>query len=256
MCGIATLISKRITKNEFFEFACSLVRNETRGGDSVGVAVNQGDNKIRWYHSFKPTAEEAIAVLEKTIQFDKPAIILGHTRLTATGTHLDAHPAYSKERRVWIVHNGVVESDMFNPRQNDTYAWADLIEEKDTVFLPELVRTIATAAFIFLLHKRQLYLTVYDKPMFRKKTENGTLFSQVVSYSREHKILRNGVWKEVDDGNYSVDTEDGSLTKLNQKIVTKRYISYLFSSSSSKERKDWNWKKYKIIYGIEDEEGV
>jgi len=132
LCGITCLYTKNFTKKEKNIFLDVLKRNESRGGDSVGLYVYNYDTKkesliYTLKKSSKPIASALNRVFKK-IQNDN-ILLLAHTRLTATGTKNDYHPAtyYNKK---YMVHNGVMDSMDFNPRNNDTYEAIKLFEEQ------------------------------------------------------------------------------------------------------------------------------
>lgn len=103
MCGIASYIGH---KNAYPLILEMLKRLEYRGYDSAGIALcSQGKMKI-----YKE--QGAIAALVESLSKQKPEgnLGIGHTRWATHGpaTKTNAHPHYSQNRRISIVHNGTV----------------------------------------------------------------------------------------------------------------------------------------------------
>lgn len=104
MCGIVGYIGPK----EAYEILIKgLKRLEYRGYDSAGVALMDGDLKL--YKSLGKVAD-----LEKHVEGKdvKGTIGIGHTRWATHGepSHVNAHPHYSENKELAIIHNGIIEN--------------------------------------------------------------------------------------------------------------------------------------------------
>jgi hypothetical protein len=143
VCGIIGLYTKKYSQEDRDILINTLRVNERRGGDSVGLFLydfqSQYKNNI---YTLGRSSKPIISSIHKSFKKmeGREVILLGHTRLTATGSHKDYHPAtfYSKK---YMVHNGVMTSKLFNGGINDTYEAIRIFEEdgissklKDKIF--------------------------------------------------------------------------------------------------------------------------
>lgn len=102
MCGIIGYVGFRDARTVLIE---SLKRLDYRGYDSVGVAII--DKKLKVY---KEVGE--IAKVETQIPPLKGTTGIGHTRWATHGavTKENAHPHVSCDKKIAVVHNGIVEN--------------------------------------------------------------------------------------------------------------------------------------------------
>jgi len=102
VCGIIGYIGFRNTRTVILE---SLKRLDYRGYDSAGVAII--DKKLQVY---KDVGE--IKNVEKHIPLLKGMVGIGHTRWATHGgvTKQNAHPHLSCDKKIAIVHNGIIEN--------------------------------------------------------------------------------------------------------------------------------------------------
>ena len=102
MCGIIGYIGFRDANKVLID---SLKRLEYRGYDSAGVSVIHKKQQI-----FKEIGE--IKELEKNLPDFKGTIGIGHTRWATHGsvTKLNAHPHLSSNKKIAVVHNGIIEN--------------------------------------------------------------------------------------------------------------------------------------------------
>ena len=102
MCGIIGYVGFRDARTVLLE---SLKRLDYRGYDSAGVAII--DNKLKVY---KEVGE--IANVERLIPKIKGTTGIGHTRWATHGgvTKENAHPHVSCDKKIAIVHNGIIEN--------------------------------------------------------------------------------------------------------------------------------------------------
>ena len=102
MCGIIGYVGFREARTVLLE---SLKRLDYRGYDSAGVAIIDKTLKI-----YKEVGE--IANVEKKIPLLKGTTGIGHTRWATHGgvTKENAHPHLSCDKKIAIVHNGIIEN--------------------------------------------------------------------------------------------------------------------------------------------------
>src|SRR5438045_3593294 len=105
MCGIVGYVGPRDTVKVLID---SLKRLEYRGYDSAGVVVINGHGLLH------EKATGNISALEAVLNGGgmKGRTGLGHTRWATHGgvTRENAHPHFSCDSRVAVVHNGIVEN--------------------------------------------------------------------------------------------------------------------------------------------------
>lgn len=105
MCGIVGVTGTDRTLSILID---GLKRLEYRGYDSAGVYVN--DQKG---HDFLVKRQGRIKELESALTPDVKGLSgIGHTRWATHGapSEANAHPQYSKDKRFYLVHNGVIEN--------------------------------------------------------------------------------------------------------------------------------------------------
>ena len=102
MCGIIGYVGFRDARTVLLE---SLKRLDYRGYDSAGVAIIHKKLKV-----YKEVGE--IANVEKKIPVLKGTTGVGHTRWATHGgvTKENAHPHVSCDKKIAIVHNGIIEN--------------------------------------------------------------------------------------------------------------------------------------------------
>lgn len=102
MCGIIGYVGFREARTVLLE---SLKRLDYRGYDSAGVAIIDKNLKV-----YKEIGE--IANVEKKIPHLKGSTGVGHTRWATHGgvTKENAHPHISCDKKIAIVHNGIIEN--------------------------------------------------------------------------------------------------------------------------------------------------
>ncbi len=105
MCGIVGYVGRENAKEIIID---GLKRLEYRGYDSAGVAVVQDGKILLKKHV------GGIANLENLIGDDpmESGIGIGHTRWATHGAPSDvnAHPHFSADERIAVVHNGIIEN--------------------------------------------------------------------------------------------------------------------------------------------------
>ena len=105
MCGIVAYIGK---KDAFPVLIKGLSRLEYRGYDSAGIALlDQGDLNL-----YKKQGKVANLVEFTEGKNIKGSVGIGHTRWATHGepNDVNAHPHFSMDRRIAIIHNGIIEN--------------------------------------------------------------------------------------------------------------------------------------------------
>ncbi|MET0999558.1 MAG: glutamine--fructose-6-phosphate transaminase (isomerizing), partial [Marmoricola sp.] len=140
MCGIVGYVGDKQARDVVIE---GLRRLEYRGYDSAGIALVTGDAGQGLISSDKRAGK--LANLEKAIQESPlPASTtgIGHTRWATHGAPNDvnAHPHLGQQRRVAVVHNGIIEN-FARLRDELERAGHDLRSETDTEVAAHLLET-------------------------------------------------------------------------------------------------------------------
>lgn len=106
MCGIVGYLG---TGNVYEVLIKGLHRLEYRGYDSAGIAMERQDGKLNVYKTMGK-----VSVLENFCQDKDTEAVVGiaHTRWATHGEPSDcnAHPHYSQDGRLALVHNGTIEN--------------------------------------------------------------------------------------------------------------------------------------------------
>jgi len=104
MCGIVGYIGPR---DAYPILINGLKRLEYRGYDSAGVALIDGGLKL--YKNYGKVADLENHVQGKDLS---GTIGIGHTRWATHGepNHVNAHPHFSENKRLAIIHNGIIEN--------------------------------------------------------------------------------------------------------------------------------------------------
>jgi len=106
MCGI---ISYKGPRNGTEVVLKNLKSLEYRGYDSWGIASLNGN--INQIEPIKKTGKIGRISLKK-LPIEKSHICLGHTRWATHGkvTEVNAHPHFSGNKKIAVVHNGIIEN--------------------------------------------------------------------------------------------------------------------------------------------------
>ncbi len=106
MCGIVAYVGHREAYPLIIK---GLKRLEYRGYDSAGIALLNGGLNV---YKKKGKVEELEKALEKEKTLHSSRIGIGHTRWATHGepNDINAHPHYSANKRMAIIHNGIIEN--------------------------------------------------------------------------------------------------------------------------------------------------
>ena len=132
MCGIIGYIGFRNAKKILIE---SLKKLEYRGYDSAGIATIE-NKKINIY---KEVGE--ISKLEEKVPDFKGKTGIGHTRWATHGavSKTNAHPHHSKDKKITLVHNGIIENFKTLREQLEKKGY-EFMTQTDTEVITNLIR--------------------------------------------------------------------------------------------------------------------
>lgn len=247
MCGITTLVSKNLTIRQLSEYGDTLMEQEPRGGDSVGVYLFTPQYQKNIY-TLSSSPSEVLKKLYMEI-FNKnllnsPIVLLGHTRACATGSNKDYHPAISKNKKVISIHNGVVSDDYGSYYHlNDTYHLVNVLDyevksKRDLRGLKERFYTSGSTIFNINLKNMTLdFLRVGYTPLLFKKEADYELYCSITDKSGfiTHK-----------KGFYKLN-----LKTLfdNKKIIIKKGVKYI---STYEGVYFYDKDTYKLVNGVSE----
>lgn len=153
MCGIVGYIGKR---DAFPILMKGLRRLEYRGYDSAGVALINGNGTLGVYKSKGKVSDLESFVSDKDITGN---IGIAHTRWATHGEpcQVNAHPHYSSNGRLAIIHNGIIENYMEIKKRLIEHGYA-FQSETDTEVLVQLIQYVQETQGVSLVSAVQLAL--------------------------------------------------------------------------------------------------
>ena len=153
MCGIVGYIGKRNAWPILIE---GLKRLEYRGYDSAGAALTEEDGQLNVYKAVGRVADLEKEAEGKDLRGNAG---IAHTRWATHGkpTVANAHPHCSQDRRLALVHNGIIEN--YAPlKERLKEKGCTFRSETDTEVLVQLIGYIQKAGGMDLPHAAQLAL--------------------------------------------------------------------------------------------------
>lgn len=146
MCGIVGYIGD---KQAYPILINGLHRLEYRGYDSAGVALLTDDKRLNIYK-----AQGKVADLESSVESKDLSGTCGiaHTRWATHGepSVVNAHPHFSEDRQIAIVHNGTIENFSVLKEALEKHGYT-FTSETDTEVLVQLIEYIRTTSKCTLL---------------------------------------------------------------------------------------------------------
>ena len=243
MCGIVAYIGEKQAYPIIIE---GLKRLEYRGYDSAGIALLNGE-----IINFKKKGK--VKELENSLTGEDltSTLGIGHTRWATHGepNDINAHPHISGNKRLAMVHNGIIENyssikaaliklgHEFES-ETDTEVFIHLIEEyqkRDNLSLENALFRATTkveGAYAVVIFDKEdpsrLVAAKVQSPLVVGIGENNDFFmasdaSPIVKYTDKVVYLNDGEIAVVNrDGNFSIKNKDNELQKLDiQKVDLK-----------------------------------
>ncbi len=137
MCGIVGYVG---SENAVPYLVNGLKKLEYRGYDSSGVVVGKIENGEPKFYLYKKAGKlsQLVGVLPKELSGSWG---IGHTRWATHGlvTDQNAHPFYSQNHKIAVVHNGIIENFM-GLRANLQHEGVTFTSETDSEVIPNLVQ--------------------------------------------------------------------------------------------------------------------
>ena len=135
MCGLVGYVGRRQATNILLE---SLKRLEYRGYDSAGIVVQNGHGLAWEKRAGKIDVLEA-GVRRRSLH---GRVGLGHTRWATHGgvTTPNAHPHFSCDGKIGVVHNGIVEN--YGELRKELEARHRFLSGTDTEVIPHLIEEL------------------------------------------------------------------------------------------------------------------
>lgn len=214
MCGIFGVVgeNKKVAKTVL----AGLKKLEYRGYDSWGIVINKNDQLIRERHIGKIGQAET--------KLPDSSIGLGHTRWATHGgvTTGNAHPHLSCNKKLSLVHNGIVENyrqiktKLKNHQfqsETDTEVALHLIEEK----LKKLnFKKAVQSAFKEVSGMNAFILLSADhKELIAVK--NGSPLT--IGLGKNFNLISSDVWALLDHTNKVIFLEDNQLARITKNQV-------------------------------------
>ncbi len=136
MCGIVGYVG---TENAVSYLVNGLKKLEYRGYDSSGIIVGKIENGEPKFYLYKKAGKltQLVGVLPKELAGTWG---IGHTRWATHGmvTDQNAHPFYSQNKKIAVVHNGIIENFQ-NLRATLQSSGVTFTSETDSEVVPNLV---------------------------------------------------------------------------------------------------------------------
>ena len=238
MCGIVGYVGYR---EAYPVIVKGLKRLEYRGYDSAGISLINGS-----LHVYKKKGK--VSDLEKTLDKDKLVsnIGIGHTRWATHGEPNDtnAHPHFSSDRKLAIIHNGIIENysairqDLINhghefESETDSEVLIHFIEhiyKNNNCSLEEAVRlalnkVVGAYAIVVISedHPKQLIAARKGSPLVVGIGENEYFLASdatpIIEYTNEVVYLNDLEIAVIKDNSLNVkNTEDVTMTPYIQTL--------------------------------------
>jgi len=253
LCGITTLITKKLNINDLKEFEEVFKRQELRGGDSSGIYLGSLKSCMLFYNLSRSTKPSMDLLKKHLIDHNmegEPLILMGHTRATATGTHKDFHPAISIDKKGVMIHNGVIyDSEGYYYHENDTYHLVNLLRfegdsKKKKKSLKDRITTGGSTIFNLDVEKQYLEFSVMGHtPLKGRDLKDGMIFCSTPPNKLEQKYIT------IRDGFYKINLKNELFKNHNKKrpMIVNQGVKYIDNV--------WDYGYYNIVNGRDRQKG-
>ena len=239
VCGITGYVGPRPGVRTVIDM---LRRLEYRGYDSAGVAIAQGSE----VEIIKAAGK--LAVLESQLQnhWDKRGVSIAHTRWATHGgpTTPNAHPHFSMDGRIALIHNGIIENyqelkaaliaeGFVFASDTDTEVMVHLVDRayRQTGDMEEAVRdalaqvTGAYSIAVVSTHQPDtLYCAKTASPLILGLGEHENFLASdipaLMRYTRRVLVLEDGDFATVTEGGVTLTTLTGAPIHRDEFLVT------------------------------------
>ncbi|MGN0164573.1 MAG: glutamine--fructose-6-phosphate transaminase (isomerizing) [Lachnospiraceae bacterium] len=239
MCGIVGYVGSEQAAPILLE---GLSKLEYRGYDSAGIAVANGNNDDVNIEVFK--SKGRLKVLEQMTDYGKTVngtIGIGHTRWATHGepSTVNAHPHFTKNKSVVVVHNGIIENykylrDKLSSKGYEFQSETDtevVVNALDYYYTGDPLDTVirvmhrieGSYAFgiMFKNHPGEIYAVRKDSPLIIGKADDGNYIASdvpaILKHTRNVYFIDNMTVAKLTQDNiefYNVDREKVDV-KLN-----------------------------------------
>ena len=219
MCGIVAYIGKQ---QAFPIIINGLKRLEYRGYDSAGVALLNGELNI---YKKKGKVQDLLNFIEEKNTHGH--IGIGHTRWATHGkpNDINAHPHLSNNKRVALVHNGIIEnySALKEALEEDGYIFKS---ETDTEILVNLIESIQEKGDLLIEEATRLALTkvvgayaivVIDRMEPYKLIAARKSSPLVIGIGKEEYLLASDATPMIEHTNSVIYLKDNEVAVINQR---------------------------------------
>lgn len=248
MCGIFAYKGK---KNNSAEIVIQgLKKLEYRGYDSWGVAYKTNEH-IEVHKEVGKIGEFDISKSKKLDFSNKSNLAFGHSRWATHGgvTVANAHPHYSEDKTIAIVHNGIIEnylelkSDLKNKgytfkSETDTEVIAQLIQEYKKLGLVEGVKKALSllkgryAVLVMSEGSDKLIAARRGSPLIVGKGKDGYFIASDIPAFLEH--TRNVMY--LDDNQMVIINKEAKFIDLNNNNEIKKRVVEIDWDAESAEK--------------------
>ncbi|MDP3726009.1 MAG: glutamine--fructose-6-phosphate transaminase (isomerizing) [bacterium] len=244
MCGIFGYIGN--DNHSVLKAIRGLKDLEYRGYDSWGIAVKTKDNIF-----IKKAVGKISAVSESDFKNTFGTVSLGHTRWATHGgvSPKNAHPHFSRDRSVVVVHNGIIENhDILREEIKDQFGNNIFRSETDTEVIPLLIDLFMEKGFSFekafiktsrKLKGRFAFVALYKNEPFVLAARNGSPL--VLGVGAQEYFIASDTPAFLDYTNKVYFFENGEYAKISPERAT--FFNLKSGQTISKKTEVIQWKK-------------
>lgn len=219
MCGIVGYVG---TENAVPYLINGLKKLEYRGYDSSGIVVGKFENNEPKFYLYKKAGklQQLVGILPKELAGSWG---IGHTRWATHGmvTDTNAHPFLSQNKKIAVVHNGIIENFQ-NLRKKLISEGVEFQSETDSEVIPNLVEKNYNGNLLEAVQKAlenvigtyALAITCVDEPNKIVVAKRGGPL--VIGISDKNYYIASDVSAIVGNTNQVIYLEDGDIVEVTQ----------------------------------------